>query len=103
MILEVGIISVSTILATIIGVILSRHLGKNKWKRIWLPGSIPMWVVARAYREWYSDKGNLPRRELIIKGSFYEYKAISKDKDMIEPHARVNNMVVYRREQNAKK
>ena len=92
---ESGLLIASPIVAVIVGVVI-RWWVKRRWKRFWLPDSIPIWVVARAYREWYSDKENLPRRDLTLRGHYYIYQVRSKDKNMIESHARVNNMVIYR-------
>jgi len=96
---ELGLMAASLIVAIIVAIIGFIRFRKrvNGWKRFGLSGSIPMWLVARAYDEWYSDRENLPRRELIVKGSYYIYKVTSKDKDVMEGHARVSNMVVCRK------
>lgn len=93
--------AVSPIVATIIGVILTWYVWRKRkkgWKRIWLSGNIPMWLVVKVYEQWYSNRDNLPRRDLLIPGAYYIYNVISKNKDMHEVRARVNNMIVYRKE-----
>ena len=103
--IEVGITAASPVVAVIIGECIRRRIVNkaNKWRRIWRSGNIPMWLVARAYEQWYSDKDNLPRRDLTIKGRYYIYEVRSKDKNAYEARAMVGNMIVLRRVRDDKK